>query len=196
MASFYIRSSEDLLSHDLVREALLAGNYAVPRLPDIPVEKILDYAEYWKWVKCTTNRYACCTYGRHEYLRLSVPELEVCKKVKKVEIMCTSKYLGWSIYESINPNTHRNSWIRSWTWGEVSIFVTSSDGVKEFRQESLYTNLHATKKWKVYRCSFRENSEFVSSLIPGSTEIVLYLNAEFSMWQSYAKRATIKIMFV
>ena len=49
MAVSYTRLSEDLGSHDLVQQAPLAGNYAGLRLPEIPVERILDHAEYWKW---------------------------------------------------------------------------------------------------------------------------------------------------
>ena len=188
MALSYTRTREDLLSHDLVRQALLAGDYAVPRLPEIPVEKILDHAEYWKWVERSTNRYVCYTNGRHEYLRLSVSPPEVCMKVKKVEITCISKDQDWCI--------DKISWTYTWTWGDVSIFVTGSEGVKEFRHERVFTNLQVSKKWQVHRCSFEENSDFVSSLVPGSSEIVFYLNAESSWWQNYAKHATIKIMFV
>ena len=84
--------SHDLLSHGLVRQAFLAGNYAVPRLPEIPVEKILDHAEYWKWVKCSTDKCTWYPFGWLEYLRLSVPPPEVCMKVKKVEITCPSQH--------------------------------------------------------------------------------------------------------
>ena len=70
----------------------------------------------------------CYKNGRYDYLRLSVPPPEVCMKVKKLEITCTWNDQGWSIYESTDRNTYRNSW----TWGDVSIFVTSSEGVKSF----------------------------------------------------------------
>ena len=192
MAVSYTHFRKDLLSHDCVRHALLDGNYALPRLPEIPVEKILDHAEYWKWVESSTNRLVRYENGRYEYLRLSVPPPEVCMKVKKVEITCTSHEQGWSSYESTDRNTYRNSC----TWGDVSIFVTSSEGVKEFRHKRVYTNLHAIKEWQVHCCSFEENSEFVSSLVPGSSEIVLYLNARFPGWENFARRATIKIMFI
>ena len=186
--------SHDLLSHDLVRQALLAGEYAVPRLPEIPVDKILDHAEYWKWVECSTNRFAFYPSGRLEYLRLSVPPPEDCMKVKKVEITCTAHCQGCSSCEFfINRSTHRHLC----TWGKVSILATCSEGVKEFRRnERLHTNLRKFEKWQVHHCSFGENSEFVSSLVPGSSEIVFYLNSPFPGWQNYAKSATIKIMFV
>ena len=193
MAGSYTRSREDLVSHDVVRQALLAGDYAVPRLPEIPVEKILDHAEYWKWVECSTNRYVGYTNGRYEYLRLSVPQPEVCKKVKKVEITCISKDHDWSSNKSIE---HRISWACPLTWGDVSISVTSSEEVKEFPHERVFTNLHLIQQWQLHRCSFEENSDLVSSLVPGSSEIVLYLNARFPGWLNHAKSAAIKIMFV
>ena len=179
--------SHDLVSHGLVRQALLAGNYAVPRLPEIPVEKILDHAEYWKWVKCSTDKCTWYPFGWLEYLRLSVPPPEVCMKVKKVEITCFSHYdcFDWTALD------------RPCTWGNVSILVTNREGVKELRrQERVFPIVCAINEWELHRCSFDEDSELVSSLDPGSSEIVFYLCADFPLWDNYAKRASIKIMFV
>ena len=184
-------SSQELSSHDLVRQAFLSGDYASPPLPTHAVDKILDCAEYWKWTECSTKRRVRYRNGRYPYLRLSVPTPEVCKKVKKVEITCVSHDQGWSSYPA-DRNTYRNSW----TWGDVSISRTTPKGVEEIRRERVYTNLHASEEWQVHHCTFGEDSKFVSALVPGEGEVVLYLNAQFPGWENHAKEATIKLMFV
>ena len=53
---------------------------------------------------------------------------------------------------------------------DVSILVTSPEGVKELRrQERVYANDYAINEWEFHRCPFEEDSEFVSSLVPGSS---------------------------
>ena len=98
---------------------------------------------------------------------------------------------GWSSYPA-----DRNAYRNSWTWGDVSISQTTPKGVEEIRCERVYTNLHASEEWQVHRRSFGEGSKFVSSLVPGESEVVLYLNAQFPGWVSNTKEATIKLMFV
>ena len=181
--------SQDLASHDLVRQAFLSGDYASTPLPALPLDEILDYAEYWKWIEGSTRRVVYYTRSYPAYLRLSVPSPEVCKKVKKVEITCSSYVRGFS-RDRPCPNTPY------WTWGELSISLTTPKGVEEIRRERVQTDCQAKEQWQVHRCSFGEDSKFASSLVPGKSEILFSFNAQFPGWINRAKDATIKVMFV
>ena len=184
-------SSQDLESYDLVRQAFLFGDYACPPLPALPLDKILDYAEYWKWTECSTKKTVCYRNQRHPYVRLSVPSPEVCKKVKKVEITCVSYDRGYS-----SPPARPFRKYTSWTWGDVSISLMTSKGVEEIRRERLQADCQDNAQWQVHRCSFGKDSKFVSSLVPGESEILFSLHAQFPGWVNKAKEATIKLMFV
>ena len=183
-------SSQDLSSHDLVPQASLSGDYASTPLPALPLDNILDCAEYWKWIECSREEVVRYRNPRCPYLRLSVPSPEVCKKVKKVEITCVSYDRGYA-----DPPARSFTHYTSWTWGDVTISQTTPKGVEEIRRERLQADCQDNEQWQVHRCSFGEDSKFVSSLVPGKSEILFSLRAQFPGWVNKAKQATIKLMF-
>ena len=184
-------SSQDLSSYDLVRQAFLLGDYAATPIPARPLDKILDYAEYWKWIECSSKQVVCYRMRRYPYLRFPVPSPEVCKRVKKVEITCVSFDRGYSRHPS-RPDAQQTCW----TWGDLSISLTTPTGFKEIRREGMQTDSQANAQWQVHCCSFGKDSEFVLSLVPGKSEILLFFNTQFTGWVTQAKEATIKLMFV
>ena len=176
----------ELSRYQTVRESLLAGEYDVPSLPELVVDKIIDDARYWNWVSKETTEKKSLRGSREPYLSIEVPA--ECHQVKLIVMECESHDQGWSSYPN-DKGTRRNSW----TWGDLS--VLSSEAVEEFKQDRVYTNLHATDSWEMHRQEYGASDQLVKHLTPGK-RLVLSLNAMFPGWVNNVRYAKLTVYFV
>ena len=176
----------DLSRYETVRESLLAGEYGIPPLPELVVDKIMEDARYWNWVSKETREEQNVSGSRQPYLSLEVPA--ACRQVKLVVLECESHDQGWSSYPS-DRGTRRNSW----TWGDLT--VVSSEAVEEYKQDRVYTNLHASDSWELHTKEYTASDQLVKNLATGK-RLVLSLNAMFSGWVNHVKYAKLTVYFV
>ena len=179
----------ELSRYQVVRESLLAGEYGVPPLPELVVDKIIDDARYWNWVSKETRAYKAVMESRKPYLSIEVPA--ECHQVKIVVMECQSTDQGWSNYPI--DKTIRQDF---WTWGDLS--VQSSEAVEEFKLDDVYTNnlqLYTIGNWNEHRKEYGVLDQLVQRLTPGK-RLVLSLNAMFPGWVNFVRYAKLTVYFM
>ena len=79
--------------------------------------------------------------------------------------------------------------------GVTYLSVLSSEAVEEFKQDRVYTNLHATDSWEMHRNEYGASDQLVKHLTPGK-RLVLSLNAMFPGWVNNVRYAKLTVYFV
>ena len=179
-------SETDSSRYQTVRESLLAGKYGIPALPELVVDKIMEDARNWDWVSKETREVREVCDSRQSYLSLEVPA--ACRQVKLVALECESQDQGWSDFFD-DHGTRRNSW----TWGDLT--VMNSEEVEEYKQDRVYTNLHASESWELHTKEYSASDQLVKHLATGKS-LVLSLNAMFPGWENHVKYAKLTVYFV
>ena len=179
----------ELSRYQVVRESLLLGEYGVPPLPVLVVDKILEEARYWNFVSKHTREYKFIVHeSRKPYLSIEVPA--ECHQVKLVVKEYESQDQGSSSYPKDEGKTVRNSS----TCCEV--FVLSSEAVEEFKQDPVCTNFQDNDGWEMYREEYGA-SELLKRLAPGMRVVLaLSRNAMLPGWINYVRYAKLTLYFI
>ena len=168
-----------------VYRALLTGSYGTPSLPEVVIEKILDYACFWDSISVASQHRVTVSDSRKAYLSLEIPEGRRLRARKLVGV-CESHDQGWSSYPQ-SQGTKKGSW----TWGDLS--VVDGEDKEVAKVDRVYTNIHASSEWQSHRFEF-SSGDLMKELVPGR-RLVLSLNAMFPGWKNNVRSARLTLYF-
>lgn len=157
-----------------------AKRFLLTGFPELVVDRILDFAEYWPCVSVTHDElYEGGSYGDDQILKTPA----IPGSPRRVEFEVVSHDQGWAS----DPK------LVSWSWGEA--VVTANDGtIRTGQRHRVYVNKIADFQWQHHIATWQRDHPVVSEMEAGDS-VELWIRSCYPGWRNFVRSAKLRVFY-